>query len=322
MAEIVSVIICTYNSAPFLIETLDSVLKQTWPTIELIVSDDCSTDGTMEVGVKWLESNKHRFKRVELLTSQVNTGVSANANRGLKAAQGDWIKFLGADDALKPTCLEDNMFWILAHQDVKVLFSKIEVYKNKFRKEFLISTIPIKPDSNQGILAEGRSALSQYKMLLVSDRIHFSPSLFISRRTILSVGGFDEEYRDFEDYPLWLKLTRNDIRLNFMDKVTVNYRTHLNAVNNMDRNLIIKPNYFKSEDFRRKYTYPYLPFLIRNDQRFCWFVNQIFRLGLLNYDNSLNRWINSFLTIYLNPFRYIIWVQKQLAITSVEERFL
>jgi len=142
---LISVIISAFNSSPFIEETLDSVRNQTWAGLELIVSDDCSNDNTVDICRNWIRDHKSRFVRTELITSDQNTGVAGNANRGIRAAQGEWIKFLGADDTLKPTCIEDNMTWIESHPETGVLFSKIEVYKEIFARDSLVSVIPGNP---------------------------------------------------------------------------------------------------------------------------------------------------------------------------------
>lgn len=309
-SPLVSVIISTYNSSIYILETLESITKQSWKDLELIVTDDFSKDDTVEVCREWISKNGNRFKAVKILTSEKNTGVSTNANRGLSVAKGDWIKFLGADDTLKPECIEDNMKWISCHDEVKVLFSRIEIYKDKFEPQNFIETTPGDMNNPAGIMAPGRSAESQYKMLLLCDRIHFSPSVFLHRETLLSIGGFDERFRFLEDYPLWLKLTRKGHKLFFMDKVTVNYRRHSKAINNTGINYLINPNYFRSENFRKEYTYPYLPADLRRYQRFNWYVSQVFRVNFMNHNRLLNRFFLTILTTYMNPFKYYIFLKK------------
>ena len=307
---LVSVIIASYNSSSFIIETLESVAKQTWRDIELIIADDCSVDNTVEVCSTWLKAKGQRFINAALIESEINTGVTANANRGLGIARGEWIKLLGADDTLRPDCINENMSWISTHSEVRALFSHIEVYKNTFEQQNLIETTPHHPYGSNSIMARDRSADSQYKMLLISDRIHFTPSVFLHRETLLSVGGLDERFRLLEDYPLWLNLTGKGHKLYFMDKVTVNYRRHANAINNSGDSILINPNYFKLEKFRRIYTYPFLPLDIRLLQRYTYYSSYIFRFEWLNNYNKPNRFILSILTIYLNPFKYFIWLRK------------
>lgn len=97
---LVSVIISTYNSSRFIVETLESILNQKWPDVELIITDDSSTDNTIDICRQWVSDNSERFCNCRIITSEINTGVSANANRGLLSASGVWVKFLGSDDTL------------------------------------------------------------------------------------------------------------------------------------------------------------------------------------------------------------------------------
>ena len=88
---LISVLVIAYNSAKTIIETLDSIKKQTYPELELIVTDDCSSDNTIFITKKWIENNHGRFIRVKLVTSAQNTGISANYNRGEDECSGEWI---------------------------------------------------------------------------------------------------------------------------------------------------------------------------------------------------------------------------------------
>jgi len=308
--SLVSIIVSSFNSSAFIIEALDSIFSQTWQNIEIIITDDCSEDNTLEICREWINKNKLRFIDAKILSSNKNTGIAANANRGLNAARGSWIKFIGADDSLKANCIEDNLTFIWLNPQVKILFSRIEIYKDSFEPQNLIETTPGLPYDQNGIMAYGRSAYAQYKMLLVCDRIHFSPSVFIQRETLVSVGGFDERFKMIEDYPLWLKLTKLGHKLYLMHKVTVNYRKHSGAINNSDVEYLIKPNYFRTENFRRIYVYPYLPADIRLEQRFTWYSSQVFRFDILNRNRKLNKYLLYFLTKILNPFKYLIYMRK------------
>jgi alpha-1,3-rhamnosyltransferase len=318
---LVSVIISTYNSSAFIVETLDSISRQSWKDIELIITDDCSADNTVSICNQWIGDHRSRFSGVQVITSEVNTGVSANANRGLRAARGEWVKFLGSDDTLLPDCLADNMHYISLDPGIRVLFSRIDIYNNDFSRGNYLATTPSGPITEESILWPGRSAGSQYRMLLVADRMHFSPSVFMYRDLIISLGGFDERFRLLEDYPLWLTVTKNGHRLYFMDRITVNYRRHPLAINNTGRPFLVNPNYFRAEPFRRLYTYPYLPLLVRSEQKFIWTVSQVFRNERLNRSTALTRFLFATVTIYLNPFRYMVKLGKVLRNDIMKSEF-
>ena len=110
-SPLVTVAVMTYNSARYVIETLESVKAQTYPNIALIVSDDASQDNTIELVREWISqtSNKERFKGFELLTVPVNKGIPASCNRVLAAAESDWVKFIAGDDILLPNYIDDNI---------------------------------------------------------------------------------------------------------------------------------------------------------------------------------------------------------------------
>lgn len=312
--KLVSVIIVTYNSSPFIVEALESVFRQTWEEIELIITDDGSRDDTVEICRNWLNLNSKRFVRCEILASDKNTGIPANGNRGVKVAKGDWIKGLGGDDTLKPNCIEDNIRWVSSYPEVKALFSRVEVYRDTFDMQNLLETIPSIPIEPNGILFPERSAESQYRMLLISERIHFTPSFFLHREALLSVGGFDERFKLLEDYPLWLNLTKNGHKLFFMDKITVNYRRHAKAICRTSIPYLINPHYFKSksEEFRKVYTYPYLPVDVRLKIKFFWYASQLFKCEWINKNKEPNIFIFKFITSFMNPFRYYILIRKRL----------
>src|SRR4051794_20989340 len=96
----VSIIVFTYNSSNYVVETLESAKAQTYRNIELIVSDDGSTDETIPLCLDWLTKNKQEFLRAEIITVEKNTGIPANCNRGVKAAAGEWVKLIAGDDIL------------------------------------------------------------------------------------------------------------------------------------------------------------------------------------------------------------------------------
>ena len=94
----VSVIVPCYNAEPFVAETVRSALEQTRPPDEVLIVDDGSTDGSVEVVRQFGD-------RVRLLTGR-NGGASPTRNKGLDHATGDALLFLDADDVLGPTALE------------------------------------------------------------------------------------------------------------------------------------------------------------------------------------------------------------------------
>jgi len=308
--KLVSIVVTTYNSSEFVVETLESAKNQTYQNLELIISDDGSADDTMSKAKTWLETNSKRFVRTELITVPQNTGVSANCNRCIKASQADWIKFIAGDDILLPTCVEDNMNFIRKHPETKVLFSYVKLYNNNFKEESFIKTIPGAFPSN--IMAPHFTATHQFNLLLLSDRIHFTPSYFFRKEAVVSVGSYDEQNKNAEDYPMWLKLTKAGIRLEFIEKETVGYRQHDKALNNISRKVIFKPLLLKTYSFRKQAVFLHLPWDIVGAEKWATIVQRIFeRLGW-NKQTRVFLFLYRFATVYANPFQYVISFRKKI----------
>lgn len=100
---LVSVVVPCYNGSRYLRATLDSVLRQTHPSLELIVVDDCSTDDSPAI----VEALAVQDPRVRLLRMARNHGTPGGPrNAGVRTARGDWVAFLDADDLWHPRKLE------------------------------------------------------------------------------------------------------------------------------------------------------------------------------------------------------------------------
>lgn len=100
---LVSIIMPSYNTAPYIRETIQSVLDQTYQNWELIIVDDCSTDNTDEV----VASIKD--ERIRYLKNEKNSGAAVSRNRALREAKGRWVAFLDSDDLWMPGKLEKQI---------------------------------------------------------------------------------------------------------------------------------------------------------------------------------------------------------------------
>jgi glycosyltransferase involved in cell wall biosynthesis len=112
----VSIIIPTYNFAPFIREAIDSALQQTIDDVQIIVIDDGSTDNTPEVLAAVQDP------RLEIIRTP-NQGICAALNEGLARARGDYIAFLGADDRFRPTKLERQVQMMESEPDLVAVFT-------------------------------------------------------------------------------------------------------------------------------------------------------------------------------------------------------
>ncbi|HBE42074.1 MAG TPA: glycosyl transferase [Bacteroidales bacterium] len=232
---LVTVIITTYNSSGYVLETLESAGNQTYQNIELIVTDDCSGDKTVEICRSWIEKNKGKFVKAEVITTKINTGIAPNQNRAIKSAGGEWIKIIAGDDILLSNCIESNVSFVLnSSEPISFLFSRHIWFKlNSYGKKMTCT--------NEKLVNEywnklDRSffkadAKKQYLKLLKGNRIPASTAFF-NKETLIKLGGFDERFPMIDDYPLWIKATRNNYKLHFNDIETVLYRKHEDEISN------------------------------------------------------------------------------------------
>lgn len=114
----VSIIIPVYNKASFVRDTLDSALNQTYPNLEIIVVNDGSTDGSLEILKDYAGQYPDRIKLIDA----VNQGVSAATNLGIRASKGEYIQFLDADDILSQDKI-DRQLKMLQGKDYQVMAS-------------------------------------------------------------------------------------------------------------------------------------------------------------------------------------------------------
>lgn len=111
-SPLVSICIGAYNRARYIRETLDSVFAQTYPNFEVIVVDDASTDGTVDVVLSYGD-------RVRLIRRTENSGICpVTRNQAALAARGELLAFLDSDDAWYPEKLQKQVEFLSAHQDV------------------------------------------------------------------------------------------------------------------------------------------------------------------------------------------------------------
>lgn len=215
---LVSIVVITYNSSKYIIETLESAKNQSYERLELIISDDCSKDNTVELCKKWLVENKNRFERIKLLTVQKNSGIAANCNRGFYNAKGVWIKCIAGDDLLLPNCIDIFLENSKTNSE-SFFFSKMVSipHSEYFTKMFDESFVNLNVEKNQ------------LRYLLKGNYLP-APAFFIKTSAFLDLNGFDERFPFTEDYPLWIKALKKGYKFKFIEEKTVIYRIHQESI--------------------------------------------------------------------------------------------
>ena len=237
--KLVSVVIVAYRSEDTIAETLDSIYAQTYPNIELIITDDASPDDTVQVAQAWVDAHKERFANCIVLTHQKNQGVSGNLNDGIRASSGWYIKDFAADDLLLPEYLTTHVAY-LEENGLDSVFSNVQAFQTRNgEKEFIPYPNPAGPEFFDA------PAEVQYRMMLQGNRL-YSPTFLATRALYEKNGLYDERFPLMEDYPYYLKLTKQGNKLNYLDVKLVAYRMGEASISNGVDSRVISPYYHKA----------------------------------------------------------------------------
>lgn len=248
---------------------------------------------------KLVNTKQRKICKNRIDYSRKNTGIPANCNRAVKAAKGEWIKLIAADDILLENCIEDNFEHVNSNSEIKILFSKIRLFNIKDGEKNFIDTW----GGSRRLF--NSNAEEQLKNLLINDFVSLTPSSFILKKLIVDLNYFDEEFPLIEDYPFWLKCTRNGNKLYYMGKLTVLYRQHNGAVSitlrSADKDLIA-PVSFRNQELYEKYIFPYYKHIFRLGKRYEYKIKCLYKN---KKSTNINHFTFNLLSKYLNPFRYI-----------------
>lgn len=237
-----SVLVISYNSSKFILQTLESIKNQTYGNLELVISDDCSTDDTLTIADHWIKENSTRFAKTHIIRNPSNKGIPGNLNSGLEFCTGLYVKPIAADDILDVECIEKNYHTCEAFE-YKALFSKATAFSDN----------DVENADDTYFDWSGKTTKffdyppdRQAKVLLYNNFL-VAPTFFVRRDLLLDLNGYDEHYKYMEDYPMWLKMTEAGVKLNFYPCITVYYRCHDGSVSNASESLrVFHPGFYLS----------------------------------------------------------------------------
>lgn len=211
----VSVVMPAFNAARYIGETLDSVFEQTFTDYEVIVVNDGSPD-TVKLE-RLLEPHMNRIRYIK----QKNLGAGAARNEGLRAAQGELIAFLDADDLWLPNYLEEQLKFIRDNNVDLVCADAMHFgdspLAGRTYMEAYMETAPLAGEvSFLGLVSAEQSLITS--------------GIVARRAPIIEVGLFDEGLRNSQDSDLWMRLARHGARLAYQRQLLLRYRCHENSL--------------------------------------------------------------------------------------------
>lgn len=200
----VTVLIPVYNGAPYLVQSVDSVLRQDFGDFEVLLIDDCSKDESAKV----IAQCAARDARIRPIYHTVNLGLAGTLNEGLELAKGEYVARLDQDDEALPDRLSQQISFLDAHPEVLVVGGQA---RNMGATPALDRPVRLLTSP-----AEIRSQLPKHNCL-------YHPAVMLRREKVIAAGGYRKEFRNAEDYDLWLRLSRRGDLAN-LDREVIRYR--------------------------------------------------------------------------------------------------
>jgi glycosyltransferase involved in cell wall biosynthesis len=215
---LVSIIIPVYNSETLIVETLNSVLAQTFTNWECIIIDDGSKDSTKQVIQEYVDKDS-RFILLDRPDSY-NSGGNGARNYGFMYARGEYIQWLDSDDLLDRKKLEYNLEKIHNEDKLTICFSRYYYYDTNTQKKYLGS-----PFINRNIY----DPVEYLKLYCLNGSGFISCSLFHSKELTNSSGLWNEGLLKNQDGEFIIRLVSNSSQLLFDNRSEVYYRINPNG---------------------------------------------------------------------------------------------
>jgi hypothetical protein len=209
MPRLVSVLMPAYNAERWIAASVYSALEQTWPRVEVIVVDDASQDGTVEV-LRRLAS-----KRVKVIQQPVNRGASAARNAAFAAAQGDFIQWLDADDLLEPGKIALQM------RDAEAFDSRRTAFAGAFGEFFS------RPERSRFNPTSLWNDLSPVDFLChkFTGNVWLNPGVWLASRELTErAGPWNEQLSLDDDGEYFSRLVSQSDFVHFVSQARVHYR--------------------------------------------------------------------------------------------------
>ena len=197
---LVSIVTPTYNREKYILETIDSMLAQTYQNIEYIVVDDGSTDNTLKI----LEKYKGKIK----IESHANVGQVKTLNRAWQSCSGKYIGYLSSDDLLYPNAITELVAQIDKDSSIVCVFPDSELI-----------------DEFSQVVKKNVCRPYNLSETLITQECYIGPGAIFRKEAFDKIGGWREDLRLAPDREFWIRLSSLG-RIDMCQLVLAGYRTH------------------------------------------------------------------------------------------------
>lgn len=213
--SLVSIICLCYNHEKFVTDSLFSVMKQDYPSIELIIVDDCSRDTSKNSIENWLINHPE----VQFIANETNLGNTKSFNKALKLAKGDYIIDLAADDVLVSNCVSQQLraFEESTFKNLGIVYGNAELITENGKHASYYFPI----DSSKKTI-EKRQTGNIYLSVLEGGNSICSVSAMAKKTVFDELKGYDENLA-YEDLDFWIRASRR-YDFEFIDKILIQKR--------------------------------------------------------------------------------------------------
>lgn len=224
----ISIYITSYNQKDYLVEAIESVLNQTVKPFEIIIVDDCSTDGSPEIIQEY--AKKHS-SLIRPFLHEKKIGVPRNRNFALSKVRGDLVTYVDGDDKFLPRKLELELQTYLKHSEAQIVYSNFR-YINDSGEEIAIwdDGIRIPPSGNIFIetYAQDFPRGTPFRSELVSYSCFSDVGFYV-----------DRSFQLYEDWDMRIRLTKR-FKVAYCPELLSEYRVHEGSISSLKSNLILK----------------------------------------------------------------------------------
>jgi glycosyltransferase involved in cell wall biosynthesis len=220
----ISIVAVCYNHSKFAVETLESIVNQTYKSIQFIIIDDCSTDNSVEVINNWIKENNIPCVFIK---NNPNLGLCKTLNKALTQVEGELVQLIACDDVLALDKIEKNVEVFNNHPGIALVHSNAHNIDENGNPLFT---------HYYDFEKIGFSGPCNYLSQLLKDNLVNAPTILYKTEAIRKVGGFDESLF-YEDWDMLIRLSEH-YDFCAMNESLVKKRILATSISNDDNNKI------------------------------------------------------------------------------------
>lgn len=217
MEPLVTIIVPVFNRASLVIETLESIFRQTYRRIELLVIDDGSGDTSVPVVQQWIEQHRGRFENVHLHPFPKNRGKSHAVNFGFDHAAGEFIMVFDSDDLLLDDAIANEIAFFRSHPETDCLCAGAFLMHGSTRTEELFH-----PYRGQGDIDDLNRVHGDF---FLKGNPVISSTVLMKQSVVKKTGGLDASLRITHDWDYWIRVTQQ-FTFSLMNRPVMFYRAN------------------------------------------------------------------------------------------------